>query len=120
MTQARPLVVVLPVFLVTRAAIFFAATSATDSIVTDQVTGWRAVASVAELFRRHDAEYPQLAVVFSAGVGWWRIRLPPARSVRSAPRPSKPPDIGTRQVALGIVLFRARPRGTPPHRISQR
>jgi hypothetical protein len=106
-TQARPLAVVLPVFLVTRAAIFFAATSATDSIVYHQYGVAARVASVAELFRKHDAEYPQLAVVFSAGVGWVADRLPQGAERAISLRPNKPPDIGTArfQVALGIVLF---------------
>ena len=107
MTQARPLAVVLPVFLVTRAAIFFAATSATDSIVYHQYGVAARVASVAELFQRHEAEYPQLAVVFSSGVGWVADRLPEGAERIIQARRSKPPDIGTArfQVALGMVLF---------------
>ena len=107
MTPARPLAVVLPAFLVIRAAIFLAATSATDSIVYHQYGVAARVASVAELFRKHDAEYPQLAVAFSAGVGWLADQLPPGAERMIASRPSKPPDIGTArfQVALGIVLF---------------
>ena len=107
MTQARPLAVVLPVFLVTRAAIFFAATSATDSIVYYQYGVKARSASVATLFQRADAEYPQLAVVFSAGVGWVADQLPEGVERVISARRSKPPDLGTArfQVALGIVLF---------------
>lgn len=107
MTQARPLVVVLPAFLLTRAAIFFAATSATDSIVYHQYGVAARVASVAELFRQHDTEYPQLAVLFSAGVGWVADQLPEGVERLIGARKSKPPDICTArfQVALGLVLF---------------
>ena len=107
MTHTRPLAVVLPAFLLTRAAIFFAATSATDSIVYHQYGVAARVASVAELFRKHDAEYPQLAVAFSAGIGWIADRLPDCAERIIAARKSKPPDIGTArfQVALGLVLF---------------
>ena len=107
MTHARPLVVVLPAFLLTRAAIFFAATSATDSIVYHQYGVAARVASVAELFRQHDTEYPQLAVAFSAGVGWLADQLPDGVERLTSARKSKPPDLGTArfQVALGLVLF---------------
>jgi hypothetical protein len=106
-TQARPLAVVLPVFLVTRAAIFFAATSATDSIVYHQYGVAARKASVAALFRQHDAEYPQLAVAFSAAVGWVADQLPDGAERAISRRRSKPPDLGTArfQVALGLVLF---------------
>ena len=107
MTPARPLAVVLPVFLVTRAAIFFAATSATDSIVYHQYGVAARKASVAALFRQHDAEYPQLAVAFSAAVGWLSDQLPEGAERAISARRSKPPDLGTArfQVAVGIVLF---------------
>jgi hypothetical protein len=106
-THARPLVVVLPAFLLTRAAIFFSATSATDSIVYHQYGVAARVASVAELFRQHDTEYPQLAVAFSAGVGWLADQLPDGVEQLISARKSKPPDLGTArfQVALGLVLF---------------
>jgi hypothetical protein len=106
-TPARPLAVVLPVFLVTRAAIFFAATSATDTIVYHQYGVAARKASVAALFQQHDAEYPQLAVVFSAAVGWVADQLPEGAERILGFRRGKPPDLGTArfQVAIGLVLF---------------
>jgi hypothetical protein len=105
--RAHPLAAVLPVFLVTRAAIFFAATAATDSIVYHQYGVRARVASVAALFRDHDAEYPQLAVAFSAAVGWVADLLPDGAERVISARRSTPPDTGTArfQVALGLVLF---------------
>lgn len=107
MTTSHPLAAVLPVFLVTRAAIFFAATAATDSAVYYQYGVAARVASVGELFRHHDAEYPQLAVAFSAVVGWVADRLPDGAERLISFRRSFPPDVGLArfQVALGLVLF---------------
>lgn len=54
MTEARPLAVVLPVFLVTRAAIGLASTSIADSIVYRQYGVAARTASVAALLRQDD------------------------------------------------------------------
>ncbi|VTR92747.1 membrane protein : Putative membrane protein OS=Corynebacterium resistens (strain DSM 45100 / JCM 12819 / GTC 2026) GN=CRES_0727 PE=4 SV=1: DUF2029 [Gemmata massiliana] len=97
---------VAPVFVVTRVAIFFAATSATDSQVYYQYGVAARVSSVGTLFREYDAEYPQLAVLFSAGVGLVADVLPAGAERVIAARPSFPADTGTArfQVALGLVL----------------
>ena len=106
MTHARPLVVVFPAFL-TRQAIFFAATSATDSIVYHQYRV--AAASVAEdLFRQHDTEYPQLAVAFS---GRRRLAGRPASRWRGAAdqcpqeQAPRPRHGAVTEVGIGLVLF---------------
>ena len=97
---------VAPVFVLTRVAIFFAATSATDSQVYYQYGVAARVSSVGTLFREYDAEYPQLAVLFAAGVGFVADALPPGAERVIAARPSFPSDVGTAcfQVALGLVL----------------
>jgi hypothetical protein len=102
----RPVVAVLPVFVLTRLVIFLAVTSATDSQVYYQYGVAARVSSVGDLYRSYDAEYPQLAVVFAAGVGVVADALPPGAERVIGFRRSLPPDVGTArfQVALGLVL----------------
>lgn len=101
-----PLAVVLPIFVLTRLAIFLAATSATDSQVYYQYGVAARAASVGALFRAYDVEYPQLAVLFSAGVSWLADQLPPGAERLIAARPGAPADVGLArfQVALGLTL----------------
>jgi hypothetical protein len=97
---------VLPAFILTRLAIFLAATSATDSQVYYQYGKVARETSVEHLFRIHDVEYPQLAVLFSAGVGWLADRLPDGAERLISFRPGATADVGLArfQVALGFTL----------------
>jgi hypothetical protein len=101
-----PLATVLPAFVLTRLAIFLAATWATDARVYYRYGLGAREASVGYVFRAHDVEYPQLAVLFSAGVTRLADALPPGAERLISARPGVPSDSGLArfQVALGLVL----------------
>jgi len=102
----RPLVAVLPAFVITRLTIFLMATAATDSQLYYQYGVAARVASVDTFFRVHDVEYPQLAVLFMAGVGVVADALPTGAERVISARPDIPINVGLArfQVALGLVL----------------
>jgi hypothetical protein len=107
MPAAKPLLAVLPAFLVTRVAIFFAATVGTDSWLYYRYAAAARTSSVAELYRSDTPEYPQLAVAFAAGAAWVADRLPDGAERLIATRGGVSRDVGTArfQVALGLLLF---------------
>lgn len=101
-----PVAAVLPAFVLTRLAVFLAATSATDSQVYYQYALAARDTSVAHLFRSYDVEYPQLAVAFAVGVSRLADALPDGSEKLISARPGAPADVGLGrfQVALGLTL----------------
>ena len=101
-----PVAAVLPAFVLTRLAVFFAATSATDSQIYYQYALAAREVSVAHLYRAHDAEYPQLAVVFSMAVSHLADALPTGSERLISARPGAPTDVGLGrfQVAFGLTI----------------
>lgn len=101
-----PIWAVLPAFALTRLAVFFAATSATDSQVYHAYALAAREHSVAYLYQNHDAEYPQLAVAFSMAVSHFADALPGGAEKLIAARPSAPTDVGLArfQVAFGLAI----------------
>lgn len=101
-----PVWAVLPAFVLTRLAVFFAATSATDSQIYYAYALAAREHSVAYLYQQHDAEYPQLAVVFSMGVSHLADALPNGAEKLISARPGAPTDIGLGrfQVAFGLTI----------------
>lgn len=101
-----PVAAVLPAFVLTRLAIFLAATSATDSQVYYQYALAARETSVGHLFRSYDVEYPQLAIVFAVGVTHLADALPAGSERLISARPGAHADVGLGrfQVALGQTL----------------
>jgi hypothetical protein len=103
----KPVVTILPLFLITRVTIFCFGTSATDAQIYHQYALAVRQGSVADLYKQYPVEYPQLATLFGVGVETIADCLPPGVERLIPTRESSRTDIPRArfEVALGLVLF---------------
>src|ERR1700722_6399320 len=103
----KPVVTILPLFLITRVTIFCFGTSATDAQIYHQYALAVRQGSVADLYKQYPVEYPQLATLFGVGVETIADCLPPGVERLIPTRERSRTDIPRAcfEVALGLVLF---------------